>query len=258
MVAAPRIRDGHTNIIMQRDATELDITRTPCTVRLISVHNTDRMVVDAARVSYGSDAQAGDPITEKDERLVKYLARNGHMSPFRHLSLTVEIEAPEFTMRQLYKHVVGIEATSTHPTKDHAWNEVSGRYRKLGLLYHPPVWNRQHENSKQCSGGPLSDEKQVEASVCFTDCLNNIWESYDRLITLGVSKEQARLLLPMCFVTKVMWTASLEAIEHFVELRQHEHSQWEIRQLADEIEKHAVTAFPVSYAAVRSRRHGPT
>lgn len=234
---------------MNKDATELELTKSPCEVEHISTLNSDRMVVDAARVSFGG--KAGDEITARDRKLVAYLARNGHMSPFRHLMLTLRIRAPEATMRQFYKHVVGIEATSTHATKDHAWNEVSGRYRKLGTLYHPAVWNAQHKSAKQCSGDALDDETQEKCNDIYEMALRTMWAGYDSLIELGAAKEQARLLLPMAFVTEVVWTASLEAVYHFVKLRNDSHSQFEIQVLARAIEEVALREFPVAYAALR-------
>jgi thymidylate synthase (FAD) len=168
--------------------------------------------------------------------------------------LTLTIDAPEFVMRQLYKHVVGIEATSTHPTKDHSWSEVSGRYRKLGVVYEPSEWRTQHPTSKQCSAGPLPKQDSEKAAAIYRTAVESLWASYDDLIKLGVSKEQARILLPMGFITRVVWTASLQAIDNFVQLRKHPDAQAEIIELATAVEEIALREFPVAYSALRDAR----
>ena len=100
----------------------------------------DLTVANSARVSFGKRKNKYD---KNDERLVSYLAKHKHFSPFRHLVVQFHIKAPEFVMRQWYKHVVGIETTSSYPTKDHAWNEISGRYVPIEEYYIPTVWRQQ-------------------------------------------------------------------------------------------------------------------
>lgn len=235
---------------MNKDASTFELDPAECHVEHISTHNSDKMVVDAARVSYGSESASDAPLTDKDIRLVNYLALHKHYSPFRHLSLTLRITAPEFVMRQLYKHVVGISATSAYPTVDHAWGEVSMRYRKMGSFYIPRVWNTQHVVSKQCSGDPLDTETQHILTEKYSRFIGETWALYDEFIRLGVSKEQARLMLPLSTCTQVVWTASLQAIHNFVVLRKDPHAQYEIRVLADQIEQIAQREFPVAYAAL--------
>ena len=89
-------------------------------------------------------------------RLVRFLAKNKHLSPFRHLVVQFHIKAPEFVMRQAYKHVVGIEATSSYPTKDHAWNETSGRYVPVEEYYIPDI----SEDNKQASSGAIAGHRR--------------------------------------------------------------------------------------------------
>ena len=97
-------------------------------VELLDFCGTDLTVVNSARVSFGKRKETYE---KSDEKLVRYLAKHKHFSPFRHLIVQLHIKAPEFVMRQAYKHVVGIETSSSHSTKDHAWNEISGRYVQL-------------------------------------------------------------------------------------------------------------------------------
>ena len=105
-------------------------------VQLLDFCGTDLTVVNSARVSFGKRKETYD---KSDEKLVKYLAKHKHFSPFRHLIVQLHIKAPEFVMRQAYKHVVGIETSSSHSTKDHAWNEISGRYVPVEEYYFPEV-----------------------------------------------------------------------------------------------------------------------
>lgn len=107
-------------------------------VTLIDKMGTELTIVNAARVSFGKHKTILD---KSDEGLIRYLAKHEHFSPFRHCMIQLHIKCPEFVARQMYKHVVGIEATSSNPTKDHAWSEISGRYVKMGNdMYIPKSW----------------------------------------------------------------------------------------------------------------------
>ena len=97
-------------------------------VELIGYLGDDLTVVNAARVSFGKEKKE---LEEKDKILMRYLVDNKHYSPFRHNILQLRISAPEYVLRQLYKHIVGIETSSAYPTKDHAWSELSLRYRPI-------------------------------------------------------------------------------------------------------------------------------
>ena len=123
-------------------------------IEVVDSLGNDLTVVNSARVSFGKRKKYWD---RSDERLVRYLAKHKHYSPFRHLQVQFHIKAPEFVMRQWYKHVVGIETTSNSSTKDHAWNEISGRYVPVEDFYTPNVWRKQSEDNKQASEGVLDD-----------------------------------------------------------------------------------------------------
>jgi len=115
-------------------------------IEVVDSLGNDLTVVNSARVSFGKRKSVW---SAADRRLVKYLAKYKHYSPFRHLQVQFHIKAPEFVMRQWYKHVVGIETSSSHSTKDHAWNEISGRYVPVEDFYTPDVWRKQSEDKKQ-------------------------------------------------------------------------------------------------------------
>ena len=199
----------------------------------------DLTVANSARVSFGKRKNKYD---KSDERLVTYLAKHKHFSPFRHLVVQFHIKAPEFVMRQWYKHVVGIETTSSYPTKDHAWNEISGRYVPVEEYYVPSIWRQQSEDNKQASAGEI--DAQEKASEKYHSALQIINHYYNSLLNLGVAKEQARVLLPLAAYTEVYWTASFQAIMNFIELRNEPTAQWEIRQYAQTLKRIMFDIYP--------------
>ena len=199
----------------------------------------DLTVANSARVSFGKRKTEYD---KTDERLVRYLAKHKHFSPFRHLVVQFHIKAPEFVMRQWYKHVVGVETTSSHSTKDHAWNEISGRYVPVEEYYIPENWRQQSEDNKQASFGSVKE--QEEANETYKKALQVTKYYYEKLLELGVAKEQARIMLPLSQYTEVYWTASFQAIVNFIELRDEPTSQWEIREYAKVLKEQMFALYP--------------
>jgi len=208
-------------------------------IEVVDHLGTDLTVVNSARVSFGKRKTT---YTEADRILVRFLAENKHFSPFRHLIVQFHIKAPEFVMRQWYKHVVGIETTSSHPTKDHAWNEISGRYVPVTDYYEPSNWRKQSEDNRQASEGSI--ENQEEANRIFRNGMSHLTDLYQGLLDLGVAKEQARIMLPLNIYTEIYWTASYQAIMNFIDLRDEPHAQWEIREYALAIKDFMLELFP--------------
>ena len=208
-------------------------------VEIIDHLGSDLTVVNSARVSYGKRKTKYE---DEDRKLVRYLAKHKHYSPFRHMIVQFHIKAPEFVMRQWYKHVVGIETTSSYPTKDHAWNEISGRYVPVEEYYVPSIWRQQSEDNKQASAGEI--DAQEKASEKYHSALQIINHYYNSLLNLGVAKEQARVLLPLAAYTEVYWTASFQAIMNFIELRDEPTAQWEIRQYAQTLKRIMLDIYP--------------
>jgi len=198
-------------------------------IEVVDSLGSDLTVVNSARVSFGKRKTKFD---KSDARLVRYLAKYKHYSPFRHLQVQFHLKAPEFVMRQWYKHVVGIETTSNSSAKDHAWNEISGRYVPVEDYYHPEVWRKQSDDNKQASEGVLDDLQQKRMNMTYQVFLNQMEMAYGMMINAGVAKEQARVLLPLSQYTEVYWTASFQAIMNFIELRNEKTSQWEIQEYA--------------------------
>ena len=181
-------------------------------VEVIDSLGTDLTVVNSARVSFG---KRHTKYTKGDKHLVKYLAKYKHFSPFRHMMVQFHIKAPEFVMRQWYKHVVGIETTSSSSTKDHAWNEISGRYTPVTDYYIPEVWRKQSQDNKQASEGELNDLQQKRMTHLYERYLLEVERVYETMIQTGMAKEQARVVLPLSQYTEVYWTASFQAIQQY-------------------------------------------
>jgi thymidylate synthase (FAD) len=192
-------------------------------------------------VSFGKKKEI---IDASDHKLIEYLIKNKHYSPFRHAMMQFHIKAPEFVMRQFYKHVVGCEWTSSYPTKDHAWNELSLRYVEVADYYEPCEWRKQSEDNKQASDGLV--DKQMESNLLYNKAMSHMLSAYKNLLALGVAKEQARIILPLSIYTEVYWTASFQAIMNFIELRRSSHAQLEIRKYAEVLENIMKDYFPVS------------
>ncbi len=201
-------------------------------VRLVDVMGSDMSVVNSARISFAKEVT---DIGDRDEKLIKYLWEHRHTSPFRHATLQFHVKAPLFVLRQWMKHQIGC-----------SWNEVSGRYVKFDNadFYMPSVWREQHESNKQGSKGSI--ESQESANLFYQDSMRLAVTRYKNLLDLGVCKEQARMVLPLSMYTECYWTASLQAIMHFLELREDSHSQWEIQQYAVAIRELALEHFPIS------------
>ena len=210
-------------------------------IEVVDSLGNDLTVVNSARVSFGKRKTVWNA---SDRRLVKYLAKHKHYSPFRHLQVQFHIKAPEFVMRQWYKHVVGIDTTSNSSTKDHAWNEISGRYVEVEEFYVPEVWRKQSEDNKQASEGRLDDLQQQRMTHIYNEYMRQVEMTYDRMIDAGMAKEQARIILPLSQYTLVWWTASFQSIMNFIELRDEATAQVEIQEYAKALKKIMLDVFP--------------
>lgn len=215
-------------------------------VRTVSVLGSDIDVVNAARVSF--DKEVTD-LEDRDLSLISFLVKHKHDSCLRHCAMTFEIYAPLMVARQWYKHNVA----STMLDDQLGWNESSRRYvteNEQFYLPNPNEWRSVPENRKQGSGEALDASigakytqklrKQiVEGHNLYLDALND-----------GVAPEQARLLLPAyAMYVRWRWTASLNALLHFLSLRIDLHAQYEIRQYAEAINSEVKQNFPITAKA---------
>lgn len=213
-------------------------------IELIDHMGSDLTVVNAARVSFGKHKTVFD---DNDRKLISYLASHKHMSPFRHVQLQFRIKAPEFVMRQWYKHVVGI--TYGDRCVDHAWNEISGRYTTNTEYYYPKYFRKQSLDNKQASiDEKVNDNDRLQA--LYSSFIQMAKMTYIDLLSAGVAKEQARCVLPVSFYTEVIWTVSLEAVANFIRLRDHDGAQWEIREYAKAVRELSKQVAPVALEAL--------
>lgn len=189
-------------------------------VELIDYFGNDLMVVNSARVSYGKQT---DSFGEKDEKLIKYLVDHKHTSVFRHPQLQFRITCPIYVERQLFKHQVGMSA-----------NSISGRYVDFSDTYtRIKEWRKQSTNSKQGSEGLIEDQE-----YCFNiedNVINTCMDAYQSLINAGVSKEQARSILPLNLNTSFIWTGSLLSFLHLFNLRLKSDAQQETREIVQQM-----------------------
>jgi len=211
-------------------------------VELQEMFGDEKTVVNCARVSFGKQVEV---LEDRDIRLIRYLIRHKHQSPFRHLMFRFHIKAPEMVMRQWYKHVIGAEWSAGSYAPFHAWNEISGRYVVMEEIYQPDVWRRQSEDSKQGSGGVM--DEQEDCAALYQDAVDHAMTVYHDLIERGVAKEEARLVLPLSLYTETIWTCSFQAVMNFLDLRLDSHAQWEIREYARVVQQLIQTAVPILY-----------
>lgn len=199
-------------------------------VELLSYFGDDLMVVNAARVSYGKSKDAFD---DKDEKLIKYLVEHKHTSVFRHSQLQFRITCPIYVERQLRKHEIGMEL-GLPPEPNSSINSISGRYVDFSDTYTlVKEWRKQSTNSKQGSEGLVDNQDyctQIEKRV-----IETCKEAYDILLSEGVSKEQARSILPLNLNTTFIWTGSLLSFLHLFNLRLKSDAQQETRELVQEM-----------------------
>lgn len=222
-------------------------------VTLVEHMGDDLSVVNAARVSFGKTSTVLD---EKDKKLIRYLAEHRHMSPFRHVVFKFTLEGiSEVVIRQLFRHQVGCAYTSGEFREiATTWNEISGRYVEFEPDFHVPTFFRkQHKSNKQASLEGEFIEKNDEALSIYNEAMKHSYDAYRKLLGLGVCREQARLVMPISFKNSIMWTVSLEALIHFIQLRDHEGAQLEIRQLARALKSIVEPICPESVSALLER-----
>ena len=204
-------------------------------VTLIDHMGGDLTVVNAARVSFNKESQRVkngnlQDLSEEDQRLINYLAKHGHWSPFSHCFLQFRIEAPIFVARQLVKHQVGL-----------AWNEVSRRYVDYTpKFYTPQSWRTKADNVKQGS----SDETIQYHIGSYT---RSAIAEYERMLSVGIAPEMARMVLPQNMYTEWYWSGSLYAFSRVVNQRLDKTAQAETKHIAGLISQ-AAARFDFKYS----------
>ncbi|CQR52931.1 hypothetical protein PRIO_1100 [Paenibacillus riograndensis SBR5] len=224
-------------------------------VRLVNHMGSDLTVVNAARVSYAKQSEA---LTEKDIRLIQFLAREGHTSPFRHAVIQLEIYAPLMVARQWWKYVVGSAHYEGTGDSLEAWNESSRRYITEEPAFYIPSagqWRGAPENSKQGSGGLVAWELGEKYTRELMEYTQLGIQKYEAALADGICAEQARLFLAAYgLYVRWYWTASLQSVTHFLNQRLEHDAQQEIQDYAKAILNIVKTLFPVATEELLTRQ----
>jgi thymidylate synthase (FAD) len=192
----------------------------------------DLTIVNAARVSFN---KTSDEFSDKDKKLVNYLAQHEHMSPFEHCTLTVVIECPLYIRSQIHRH------------RTFAYNEVSRRYTSENLEFYVPSLDdirKQSKSNRQASDGQLDEKESQEIINLLEQHHINCLNLYNQLLESGVCREQARGVLPQNLMTKFYMTGNLRNFHHFIRLRTHDGAQKEARDLANQLKEVLQQKFP--------------
>tara|TARA_R110001592_G_scaffold311325_1_gene586172 strand:- start:41 stop:700 length:660 start_codon:yes stop_codon:yes gene_type:complete len=216
-------------------------------VDFIDQMGSDLSVVNAARVSFAKESvlewvekenlstMYEQTLSDKDKKLVGYLAKHDHWSPFAHASLQFRIKAPIFVARQLVKHQVGL-----------VWNEVSRRYvDDEPEFYTPTEWRLKAEDKKQGSTDETI-EYNIQGAIEF------VTQTYNNLLNANIAPEMARMILPQNLYTEWYWSGTLMAFARVCNLRCKPDTQLETQQIAQQIDLIAKKKFPVSWGALRT------
>ncbi len=213
-------------------------------IELLAYVGSDNSIANTARVSMETggewDDLPKDYSEEQRDKLLKYLAKNQHTSPFRHNSISVRCHVPIFLARQLGKHQVGM-----------SWNEVSRRYvDEQPEFFYPDEWRSKPDGSiKQGSGDVHYDNTFWQND--YADLVGYCQDTYDRMLADGVAPEMARMVLPQSMMTEFVWTGSLMAFAHVYKLRADEHAQVEAREFAKELDEIIKPLFPVAWEVLK-------
>lgn len=210
----------------------------------------DLIVANSARVSFDKQsdwdlvpvADEGPDVWERvlsdrDKKLVHFLAREGHTSTFEHMGATLRLKVPIFIARQIQRH------------RTFSYNEVSRRYvDDEPEFFYPDKWRGRADNVKQGS----SEEEIVDAHAVYTVVVSKALDGYDEMLRLGVAPEMARMILPQNMYTSFYMSGNLRAWSHFLSLRLDAHAQKEVRDVAEMVESILMPLFPVSMEALRA------
>ena len=201
-------------------------------VELVDHMGSDLTVANAARVSFNKETK---DFTDKDEKLIAYLAKHNHWTPFAHPQITLRIKAPISIRTQCFKHKVGFTE-----------NEVSRRY----VAYEPDIYNPRWRK-KPTNGAKQGSEDFMEfgdewnyCNIAYSNAVKSCIDVYELLLSKGVAPEQARFVLPQGAYTEWWWTGSLSAYARFFTQRSDSHAQWEIREYANAVGEIIAPLFP--------------
>jgi thymidylate synthase (FAD) len=218
-------------------------------VEYVEHMGSDLTVVNAARVSFAKTSEwetAEDgsyKLSNRDQRLIRYLAEHGHWTPFAHPQITLRIKAPIFVRTQLFKHKVGFTE-----------NEISRRYVTNEPEFYIPEWrSAPTDGAKQGSSDFIQDIVIEDLDRMYTRIAYDSVDIYKELLKEGVAPEQARSVLPQGTYTEWWWTGSLSAYARVFKQRIDAHAQWEVQQYAAAIGKILEPLFPHSWLVLTAK-----
>lgn len=192
-------------------------------VRLVEWVGSEMSIIRAARVSFNAVPRGGG----EDEKLLSYLYRNKHTSPFEMVSFVFQVQAPIFIFRQWQRH------------RTWKYNEMSGRYTEMDHTFYVPMVGNigvQSEKNKQAREiNPTVTEKRVAERASYAEACHRAFEEYEFLLGAGWPRELARMVLPLSTYSRMFAKVDLHNLLHFLDLRMHPHAQWEIQQYAKAI-----------------------
>lgn len=189
-------------------------------------------IVNSARVSFG---KLRTEMNDNDRKLLKFLIREKHFAPLEHITFSFLIHCPLFVRGQW------------HRSRTWSYNEISRRYTEVDMeIYSPVDFRRQSTDNKQASidADFISDNEKTAAIDIFNNVKKTSLEAYEKLLELGVCREQARSVLPQGMMTTFYGTVNLRNLLHFLSLRMDSHAQWEIRQYANAIHDMLKPLYP--------------
>lgn len=208
-------------------------------IELLDHCASDLAVANAARVSL--DKWHDEFIEPDDERLIRFLIKNRHGTPFEHGYFQFRVEAPIFVFREWHRHRVG-----------HSYNEMSGRYTQMEKKFFVPDTFRVQigkPGAYEFIDIPLGDPRCEEALDIMCDTYERCWSAYQDLLAIGIAKEQARIVLPLALYTKMIWSCNPRSLMHFLGLRMNLQAMAEIRELATDAWKIFDRIMPVTSGA---------
>jgi len=213
-------------------------------LQLIDSMGNSLSVVNDARQSFDSESAEW---SDRDDKLLRYLAKHHHTSPFRGVVFKWAVKAPLFVARQWWKHTIA----STYVDDQLGWNEKSFRYCAAdeAEFYIPMEFMQQSTNNRQASAGPLDTTNQLLALIQYSQAVEACRQAYEGLLLTGVSKEQARAILPSALYTSFVWTCSLQALFHFISLRIGHGAQGEITAYAKSLLELGYSVAPEAFDA---------
>jgi len=213
-------------------------------VQLIESYGSDKSVVNSARVSFGKHKEELD---ERDKKLINYLIKHRHTSTLEHCGITFKFVVPLYVRSQHHRH------------RTWSYNEISRRYTDVNIqFYEPKVFRTQHKTNRQASN---AEDLINPVLSCGSDCDEMVMlhhqmslDLYERMMSAGVCREQARGVLPQNLYTEYYGTVNLSNLLKFIDLRTHEGAQWEIQKVAEACLEIATDLFPETVGAYRRIR----